>query len=200
MFNKLILSALRNGQISQFWKALQCISAHFECECSLGAWSRYDDDHAGACKSQKPVQHWWHAKYESLQSPGSVWREELDTCLSRRADTPSVDGLIFLWFLHSQPGKELPWDLPWKVQKWMQWPARRSKARSGTRKTHFPWQHLQVQDHTVCPTIALFLTSHLHWNLLRAAPTQPNALLCQVTVSAYKMICWWFKVNMPNGN
>lgn len=65
---------------------------------------------------------------------GVFWEKSL----SRRADPASVDGLVFLWFLHSQTGRDLPWDRPQEVLKWMQWPPRRSKARSGTWKTLAP--------------------------------------------------------------
>lgn len=66
----------------------------------------------------------------------------------------------------------------------------RAKARSGTQKTHLPWQHLQVQDHTTCDAITLFLTSHLHWNWPRNVPTQPDTFPCQVNCETLKTICW----------
>jgi len=59
-------------------------------------------------------------KYESLQSPGSVWREELHTRVCRRVDSASVDGLVLLQYLHAQPGRELTWNPAQEVLKWMQ--------------------------------------------------------------------------------
>lgn len=114
----------------------------------------------------KPPESWEFFKRKAWYIP----LQESWSCWSRWPCTPF------------QPGRELPWDLPQEALKWMQWPPKRSKARSSTWKAHFPWQHLQVQDHIVCAAITLFLTSHPYWNWPRAAPTKRDTFPCQITV------------------
>lgn len=138
---------------------------------------------AGAHKFQKACPALM--THQSLQSPRSVSREELDITLSRRVDPSGTDGLVF----PSQPWREVPWDLPQETLKLMQWSPKRSREQKWHTK-HPRSLAASAGAGPHCDAITLFSTSHLYWKCPRAAPTQPDTFPCQVTGKPLKTMCW----------